>query len=747
MIARYDRIEVLDGEPLNVIWASASLARAAIKPVDDAKAWPRVVSFEEISDMVEAGLWSVRPGHMPSPRNELFIPQKHRDKRDERWDIVSSLVLNHVPEIFDKKRRVELVAEASELHEVTTHTVKKLLLLAFHGGMVADAMLPAWDKIGRPGQPRPAKEGGPKRGRPRKDGRQKGKNTTLEMRKLFLLAGDWYDGDKRLDLPRAFRRMIGMFFSKEADALHVEHGKRIPLAAYEVDGLPRYETFAYYVRAERDREESMRRRIGERRYDMERRPLLDDSTGEAWGPGARYQIDATIVDVYVRSRRNRRRLIGRPTLYVVIDVFSRMIVGFSLSFDPPSWQAAMTALANAVTDKVAFCAKFGITITEDDWPCHHIPAILEGDRGEIEGSGITGVLKRFQIAVENAAAFRADWKGIVEQRFNLLQAEWGSYVDGYVAKDFGERGARDYRLDAVLDIDNLTRLLIRQILYFNNWHELKKYPRLPEMTEDQVPSVPRELWKWGVATKGGLPRTPREEVFLFALLPTAEASVTPQGIKYHGAFYSCERAVRENWFSKARDKRFKVTISYDKRDSDRIYVHDPKARYGFQVAELTRSSRRRAGSNGWEIEDLIRSDAALSADRRDEALLKRVEMERDNESDVAAAKERFDALGDQWPLKEQIAKMREARATEVKADRAEDAADYRERMGVSAPDRLDEPAGVMPLHRDAPKDGGSHEGGSQGSGQKSDGAQNDRSQFAAPSLRQMRSRIGKESRR
>lgn len=724
MIARYDTIEVVDDEPLTVVWASSSHGCAAVKLAGDAKAWPKIYCFEEISELVESGLWIVRPGHMPCPRSEAYIPAKHLKKRDERWDIVSSLVTEHVPAIFDKKRRVELVAEAAELHQVATHTVKKLLLLAFHNGMVRDAMLPAWHRIGRPGEPRPAKEAGRKRGRPRKDGRQKGVNTTQEMRRLFLIANDWYDGDARLDLPRAYRRMIGMFFSEIADGLHEEHGKRVPISAYELEGLPRFATFAYYVRAERDREASMRRRLGERRYDMKRRPLLDDSTGEAWGPGARFQIDATIVDVYIRSRRNRKRLIGRATLYVVIDVFSRMIVGFSLSFDPPSWQAAMTALANAVTDKVAFCARFGITIDKDDWPCHHIPAILEGDRGELEGIGIDGVLERFQVCIENAAPFRADWKGIVEQRFNLLQAEWGSYVEGYVAPDFGERGARDYRLDAVLDIDDLTRLLIRQILYYNNHHELKKYPRLPEMTEDGVPSVPRELWNWGISRKGGLPRAPREEPFLFALLPSTEASVTPQGIYYHGAYYSCPRAVRENWFSKARDRRFKVTISYDKRDSDRIYVHDPKAMNGFEVAELTPTSRRRKNSNGWEVEGLIRDDAAISADRHDEALLHRVEMERDNEADVAAAKKEFERFGDQDSLKEQVANMRAARAEELEADRAEDAAEYRGRMGVIIPEPLARSGEIVPL------------------GTKSRGTEGPT--FAAPSLRQLRAGAKKE---
>lgn len=48
---------------------------------------------------------------------------------------------------------------------------------------------------------------------------------------------------------------------------------------------------------------------------------------ETIGPGSRYQIDATIGDVYLVSEYNRNQIIARPIIYVVIDVFSRMITG------------------------------------------------------------------------------------------------------------------------------------------------------------------------------------------------------------------------------------------------------------------------------------------------------------------------------------------------------------------------------------------------------------------------------------
>ena len=111
------------------------------------------------------------------------------------------------------------------------------------------------------------------------------------------------------------------------------------------------------------------------------------------------------------------------------------------------------ALANTVADKVAYCARFGKTIEPDEWPCHHLPATILGDRGEIESRYIETLQNNFNVTVENAAAYRADWKGIVEQRFRLLPAKFKAYVPGYIQADFRARGGQDYRLDAVLDLD------------------------------------------------------------------------------------------------------------------------------------------------------------------------------------------------------------------------------------------------------------------------------------------------------
>ena len=348
----------------------------------------------------------------------------------------------------------------------------------------------------------------------------------------------------------------------------------------------------------------------------------------------------------------------------------------------------MMALANAMSDKVAFCAKYGVEIERSEWPCAHMCAILEGDRGEIESAQIDGLAQ--YVTIENAAAYRADWKGIVESRFRILQKPFGPYVDGYVQSDFRERGARDYRLDAVLDVDEITRIMIDLILYHNNFHEFANYPKLPEMTADGVAAVPREMWEWGIATIGGRPRSVPEDVLRFKLLPRAQARTSRHGIYHHGNYYACEKGVREGWFEKGGERS--LTISHDKRSCNEIYVHDPSAPKGFIVAPLTPSSRR-MGMNGWEVELQIVCDREISANRRDVQTLAKASVDGNMDAIVESARAKMHEAGPQASLASQVKGLRDAKQEELAQDREEDAAAYRASMtGETEPANGEQPS-------------------------------------------------------
>ena len=118
-------------------------------------------------------------------------------------------------------------------------------------------------------------------------------------------------------------------------------------------------------------------------------------------------------------------------------------------------------------NKVEFCREHGIEITETEWPSHHLPKMLLGDRGELEGYNADNLVNGLGIQVSNTAPYRGDLKGIVERNFRLTNDRLVRHLPGAV-NDRSARRGDDYRLDACLTLDEFRALMIRTILFHNN---------------------------------------------------------------------------------------------------------------------------------------------------------------------------------------------------------------------------------------------------------------------------------------
>ena len=397
------------------------------------------------------------------------------------------------------------------------------------------------------------------------------KRVTAEIRAMFrAVITLCFAKNRKLDLQGAYEEVISAEFS---DRVIDERSGRQTLVIRE--DFPSFRQFQYWYRKDNDIFILARRRHTPRVYDKDKRALLGSSLVEVRGPGSRYQIDATIADIYLVSRYDRSRIVGRPVLYLVIDVFSRIIRGLCrLRRSFMGW--AMMALANAASDKVAFCEEFGLEIGAADWPCQGLPDILLGDRAEMMSRHVETLINHFNVHVENTPPYRPDWKGVVERRFGLLPARFKAYVAGYVEWDFQARGGSDYRLDAELDIDQFTRVVLYCILYYNNHHLIGDYEKSPQMLADKVDAVPIELWDWGISTGPARLGHSRRSWSASACCPPMRPSSRRVGISYRGCFYSCQKVLDEHWFEKARQKRKgrkprRVQISYDPRCMDAIY--------------------------------------------------------------------------------------------------------------------------------------------------------------------------------
>ena len=163
-----------------------------------------------------------------------------------------------------------------------------------------------------------------------------------------------------------------------------------------------------------------------------------------------------------------KSIIGRPTLYAVVDVYSRLIAGFYVGLENPSYVTAMLALVNAMTDKVQLCQSYGYNIEPEDWPSIGIPDAILADRGELLGYQIESLEQAFGVRIENTPPYRGDAKGIVERSFKTLQADFKPFAPGVVTGDIvRKRGGKDYRLDATLTLHEFTKIIIGSILQRN----------------------------------------------------------------------------------------------------------------------------------------------------------------------------------------------------------------------------------------------------------------------------------------
>jgi hypothetical protein len=529
--------------------------------------------------------------------------------------------------VFLPEVRGPLVAMAVKEHNVSRKRIYQYLGRWMRGGMTEYAVYARYFECGARGKER--KAGLAKRGRPRElssgPTKSPGVNVDADMRdklqtgyRMFVLKERGKGGHPT---KKGFEMTLMRFFATSAALKHGVVTPVLPVA----DRLPTLRQFIYWGTKGLDERERLLRLHGERRFALRYRPVLGDSTLTAIGPGSVYQFDSTIPDLWIVSALLRSRRLGRPVLYLVIDVFSRMVVGFYIGLENASLLAAGLALENAFGYKQEYCASVGIEIAPDEWPCKGLPESIFADRGELEGPAADHLVKALSCRLSNAPPYRADAKGIVERGFRTLNDLAIHWQPGAVFKPW-ERGEHDPRLDACLTLHEFRQLVVYAVL-FHNRSLLSGYRLQPDMIADQVVARPIDLWAWGVVNRTGHLRTMDPSVVRLHCLPGGKATVTARGIRFNGLFYSCPLALRERWFETARaSKTWCVDVAFDPRCVDQIYLRSPDTR----VVETCRlvDAEQRFLSRTWdEVNDFIISQKGQQQEMRSEQLQGAVDLQ------------------------------------------------------------------------------------------------------------------------
>ncbi|HGY4246763.1 TPA: transposase [Citrobacter freundii] len=534
-------------------------------------------------------------------------------KREEIYQRILPII--NSPARFDSRGRGVLIEQIASKHQASKPNIYKILRRYWQRGQTPNALIPDYKNSGAPGERRSA-TGTAKIGRAREYGKGEGTKVTPEIERLFRLTIEKHLlNQKGTKTTVAYRRFVDLF---------AQYFPRIPQEDY-----PTLRQFRYFYDREYPKAQRLKSRVKAGIYRKDVRPLSSTATSQALGPGSRYEIDATIADIYLVDHHDRQKIIGRPTLYIVIDVFSRMIAGFYIGFENPSYVVAMQAFVNACSDKTAICAQHDIEISSSDWPCIGLPDVLLADRGELMSHQVEALVSSFNVRVESAPPRRGDAKGIVESTFRTLQAEFKSFAPGIVeGSRIKSHGETDYRLEASLSVFEFTQIILRTILFRNNHLVMDKYDRDADFPTD-LPSIPVQLWQWGMQHRTGSLRAVEQEQLRVALLPRRKVSISLFGVNLWGLYYSGSEILREGWLQRSTEiaRPQHLEAAYDPVLVDTIYLFPQTGSRVFWRCNLTERSRQFKGLSFWEVWDIQAQEKHNKANAKQDELTKRRELE------------------------------------------------------------------------------------------------------------------------
>ena len=488
---------------------------------------PKFISESEIKSMLQ----------MAPPTSFIKAMEKESTEGQKcREALISPLIINEKC-IFDRKERRR---EAEKVAQSNQTTVRRIQLL-YYKYLAGRPLVEEREVIEKP-------------------------KTTIE--KTFSWAiEEFYYSAKKFSLKTAYDLMLLARFVDENGEMKEDY--------------PTWHQFRhfFYNNGYHKKNRNSIARDGLSNYQRNQRPL--NGSAMAWRKkvGA-YQMDATIADIYLVSKVDRTSVIGRPNIYLAVDTATQLIAGIYVGLESGE-HAVLSCLCNAAENKVDYCRKYGIEITQEEWPSQNLPSEIITDKGnEFTGKRVMELVSKFGIDLQTLPPFRPDSKGLVEKSFDLLQERYKPILrgKGVIEEDSEERWATDYRSQAVLNLEEFTKIVIHGVLYLNSCRILHNCPVSASETEP----IPSQLWKWCMEEGlNGLISVDSELLYQLSL-PRTEVAVSRKGIFHKGLLY-----VHKNYkrFFEDVNAKSKISIAYDPDNVESIYVITEKEWIRFELSD------------------------------------------------------------------------------------------------------------------------------------------------------------------
>lgn len=321
-----------------------------------------------------------------------------------------------------------------------------------------------------------------------------------------------------------------------------------------------------------------------RKLQAEDRPASDDlprgergkATDNIPGPGF-FEIDATHFQIQLVSRVTTSKLVGRPSVYLIVDIYSGVIAGYALTLENPSWAVAALALYNTFSDKGPIFERLGLPFQSADWPCQQLPNMLRADRAELV-SNMGQDFPASGVRVEVTPSFTAIAKGSVEgKNSETKHSHKGRFNLPGLFNKYRKRREPDGKKNAALNLLLFERILVEIIMDLNR--RAVKPSRLPPDALQETSRVASRVgfYEWALTARPGFTRTMGPNFVYEHLLTTGTGSVATGGIKFHGEVFNCDWLREKGYLTAALNGSYEIGVSYNPLFAGEVFFYDKKS--------------------------------------------------------------------------------------------------------------------------------------------------------------------------
>lgn len=280
----------------------------------------------------------------------------------------------------------------------------------------------------------------------------------------------------------------------------------------------------------------------------------------------RVEIDHTPLDLILLDD-NLEIPLGRPYLTILVDCYSRCIVGLHLGYREPSYDAVRKAILNSCLSKNNIKEKF--TSIKKEWPCEGKIETLVVDNGaEFWSSSLERFCQVLGTNIEYNPVAKPWKKPFVERIFSTYKSR---FIDEIPGKTFSNvQQLKDYKPqeDAVLPFSLFVELLYKWVVDIYNYS--------PSSREERIPIL---AWEMGCKEFPPVYYSDLEkDQFILESLPYVKRCLSKEGVKLDHIAYCSDELVeyRKNTPPPVGESRVELMVKRDPTDVSQVYVFLPE---------------------------------------------------------------------------------------------------------------------------------------------------------------------------